>query len=152
VGIYPSFTLSLIFCEALLNEESATDCLIIATYSGTALGVSIGAGIGVAAVGHLLDGRGRFGAALGGALGGSAVGAAIGLLSSEEDFIKLSSYLVVGPIVGAMVLYALSDAFFPGPARPVAPARQEVDEYAQVLPMVSTTRTGGVIAGLAGRF
>lgn len=152
VGIYPSFAYSLLSCEALFDGGKATDCVIIATYSGIALSVSIGVGIGVAAVGHLLDGRGRFGAALGGALGGSAVGAAIGLLSSEDDLIKMSSYLVVGPVVGAMLLYGLSDAFFPGPTRPVAPARKGEDEYARVLPMVSTTRTGGIIGGLVGRF
>jgi len=65
----------------------------------------------------------------------------------------MAPFLLVGPAVGATLVYAFSDAFFPDPSRRIAPARkEEVDEYARVLPMVSTTRTGGVIAGLVGRF
>jgi hypothetical protein len=151
VSAYPAFTLSFVTCEALFDDDEAIDCLILGTYAGTALGVSIGAGIGVMAIGHLLDGRGQMGAALAGALAGSAVGAAIGF-SYDMDFVDMSVLLFVGPVVGATLLYTLSDAFFPGPARKVAPAREEVDEYARVLPMISTTRTGGIIGGIVGRF
>lgn len=151
VGIYPSFAFSFVACEVLFEGGKATDCAIAGTYSGTALSVSIGSAIGVMAVGRLLDGRGRFGAALGGALLGSALGTAIGL-GSDMDLVELSALLFVGPAVGATLFYAFSDAFFPDLTRPVAPPRKEVDEYARVAPMISTTRTGGIIGGLVGRF
>jgi hypothetical protein len=149
-GFFPSFGLSVIVCELVL-DKTGTKCLEVGTYAGTALSASIGTGLGVMAVGYLLDGRARTGATLGGALMGSALGLTIGL-AAGMDFLELSPLLLVGPAVGATLLYALSDAFFPDPTRTVAPARKEVDEYARVMPMVSTTRTGGIIGGLVGRF
>jgi hypothetical protein len=151
-GFFPSLVLSIVVCEVIL-ESTGTKCLEVATYSGTAVGVSLGAGLGVMAVGYLFDGRARTGATLGGALMGSALGAAIGLLSGM-DIVYMSTLLLVGPAVGATFLYALSDAYFPDPTRRVAPARKEKeeDEYVRVLPIISTTRTGGLIAGLVGRF
>lgn len=151
VGIIPAYTLSILTCVVLLDGSKATDCAIAGTYAGTALSVSIGTGIGVFAVGRLLGGRGQSGAALGGALLGSALGTAIGL-GSGVDIVYVSALLLVGPAVGATLLYAISDGSFPDPTRPVAPPSEEVDEYAWVLPMVSTTRTGGIIGGLIGRF
>jgi hypothetical protein len=142
--------LSIIVCELVL-DTTGTKCLEVATYSGAAVGASFGAGLGVMAVGYLLDGKARTSATLGGALMGSAMGATIGLLSGM-DIVETSALLLVGPVVGATLLYTLSDAFFPETTRKVAPARKEVDEYARVLPMVSTTRTGGIIGGLVGRF
>jgi hypothetical protein len=53
-----------------------------------------------------------------------------------------------------MLLYAISDNLNPEPTRRIAPTRKEVnvDEYARVLPMISTTPAGGIFAGLAGQF
>jgi hypothetical protein len=156
VGVYPSFAFSAVICEVILDTEGTT-CLELLTYSGTALSVSIGAGLGVLGVGHLLGGRARFGATIAGALAGSALGLVIGL-ASGGDLIDTAPLLLVGPALGATLLYALSDASFPDPRRPAAPARRDKDEdeyedeYALVLPMVSTTRTGGIIGGLVGRF
>lgn len=150
MGFFPSLAISIIACEAILDSPG-TECWEVATYSGTALSVSIGAGLGVMAVGYLLDGKARFGATLGGALGGSVLGLAIGL-SSGRKLLETAPYLFVGPILGATFFYTLSDAFFPETTRTVAPARKEADEYARVLPMVSTTRNGGIIGGLVSRF
>jgi len=152
VGAFPSFTLALIGCEAIL-DTSGTECLEVATYSGTAVSASIGAGLGVMAVGYLFDGRARTGATLGGALLGSGLGATIALVS-DMGIVEMSALLLVGPALGATVFYALSDAYFPDPTRRVAPTRKEKeeDEYARVMPMVSTTRTGGIIGGIIGQF
>jgi hypothetical protein len=151
VGLFPSFALSVVFCEVVFDGLDA-DCLESITYAGTALSVTIGAGLGVMAAGYLLDGKARTGATLGGAVISSAIGVTIGLFHGM-DLLDMAPFLLVGPAVGATLVYAFSDAFFPDPSRRIAPARkEEVDEYARVLPMVSTTRTGGVIAGLVGRF
>jgi MFS family permease len=120
--------------------------------SGVGLATSIGAGLGVVAVGYLLDGRARVGATIAGALAGSVVGAAIAL-STDKGSDALPPFLWVGPVLGATLVYALSDAFFPDPTRIIAPdEKEEEDEYARVLPMISTTRTGGIIGGIVGQF
>jgi hypothetical protein len=161
VGIYPVFGLSFVFCDAIHDGSKATDCALLLTYAGTALSVSIGAGLGVLGVGHLLDGKARFDATIAGALAGSAVGAVIGL-SSGLNVYEMAPLLLLGPVLGATLLYALSETYFPDPKRLAAPARKDKDKdkdedeygdgYACVLPMVSTTRTGGIIGGLVGRF
>jgi hypothetical protein len=151
-GFYPSLILSVIFCEVVIDKTSSK-CYEVGTYSGTALSMAIGTGLGVMAVGYLLDGKARTGATLGGSLMGSAIGLTIGL-SAGMDLLEMSPLLLGGAVVGATFLYALSDAYFPDPTRRIAPARKEKaeDEYARVLPMISTTRAGGIIGGLVGRF
>lgn len=115
--------------------------------AGTALGAAMGAGLGVGAVGALMKGRGQLRAALLGAFlgGGLALGLAWGLDASGRT-------AVIGGLVcsslGATVAYAISEALAPERTGTIA------DEYASlsVLPMLGSTRSGGVLAGLVGRF
>jgi hypothetical protein len=156
VGFFPVFGFSAVVCDVIRRGELDTDCVGVLTYAGTALSVALGAGLGVMGAGYLLDGRARLGAVLFGALAGSAVGGALarsrgtGLLDGETIIL-----LWAGPVIGATLGYALSDVLFPDPSRrirAVPPASEDEDEYALVLPVIGTTRTGGIIGGLAGRF
>ncbi len=122
------------------------------------MSTSLGAGLGVVGVGYLLGGKARVGATLGGALAGSLVSGIMFFLSERQELGNAIPFLLVWPTLGATLVYALSDAFFPEPTRSVAPAgkdknkAREEDEYVRVLPMVSATRTGGIIGGFIGRF
>lgn len=128
--------------EALFKDREGSVLL-----GGTALGAALGAGLGVGAVGALMKGRGELRAALLGAFlgGGLALGLARGLDASGNTVVIGG---LVGSSIGAMVAYAISEAL--APDRTITPA----DEYASlsVLPMLGSTRSGGVMAGLVGRF
>lgn len=149
----PVYVIAVLVCEGSIFGSTRSVCFESLFFSGVGLSASIGAGLGVVAVGYLLDGRARVGAAMGGALVGSAVGAAIPLLSGKEPESAVP-FMLAGTALGATLFYALSDAFFPDPTRAIAPdgKDEDEDEYAWVLPMVSTTRTGGIMGGLVGRF
>jgi len=115
--------------------------------AGTALGAAVGAGLGVGAVGALLKGRGQLRAALLGAFlgGGAALGLAWGLDASGRAAVISA---LVGSSLGATVAYAISEARAPERTSTAA------NEHASlsVLPMLGPTRSGGVVAGLVGRF
>lgn len=128
--------------EALFKNREGTALMV-----GTALGAVMGAGLGVGAVGALMKGQGQLRAALVGAFlgGGLALGIGWGLEASDKN-------VVIGTLVcsslGAAVAYAISDALAPDRTIPAAGERASLS----VLPMLGPTRSGGVMAGLAGRF
>jgi hypothetical protein len=156
VGFLPALAYSAVFCDLIRDGTSATDCTYALAFSGTALSVSIGAGLGVMGVGHLLDGKARFGAVLGGAMLGSAVAGAIARQNGWALLdLETMGLLWIAPVIGATLAYAVSGAYYPDPTRrirAVPPAPKDEDEYVQVLPMFGPTQTGGIIGGLAGRF
>jgi len=132
-----------LFLDEALFKDHEGSVLI----GGTALGAIIGAGLGVGAVGALMKGRGELRAALLGAFlgGGLALGLAWGLDASGKA--AVISGLVCSSL-GATVAYAISGALAPERTSTAA------DEHANlsVLPMLGPTRSGGVVAGLVGRF
>jgi hypothetical protein len=151
-SLIPVYAISVLICEGSIFGSTHSTCFETLFTSGVGLATSIGAGVGVVAVGYLLDGRARVGATIAGALVGSVVGGVIALSTGKES-VDLAPFLWVGPVLGATLVYALSDAFFPDPTRIIVPdEKEEEDEYARVLPMISTTRTGGIIGGIVGRF
>jgi len=115
--------------------------------AGTALAATVGAGLGVGAVGALLKGRGQLRAALVGAFLGGGLALGIGWRLDASGRAAVLGALVCSSL-GATVAYAISEARAPERTSTAA------DEHASlsVLPMLGPTRSGGVVAGLVGRF
>jgi hypothetical protein len=150
-GAIPGFIIGILACD---GPPYRGPCLDNYTLTGFGITSTLGAGLGVMGIGYVLGGEARTSAVMAGAAAGSAFGVALMVFSANSSLKDIAPYLVVGPALGATLLYTLSDAFFPEPARAIAPTRKvdPEDEYVQVLPMLTPTRTGGVLAGLVGRF
>lgn len=150
----PAFIVGFFACEGNGTLGIDSDCLNTVTYISAGVGASLGAGLGVMGAGYILGGRARLGAVMGGAMASSAVMVLAVLSTSERDFDAHALYFLGAPVLGATVIYLLSDAFFPDPTRVPAPDRKPdpEDEYVRVLPMLTPTLTGGVMGGLVGRF
>lgn len=153
-GLLPAFIIGVPVCESRPTSASRSSCLDTALYTGFGVGASLGAGLGVLGMGYLLKGEARTGAVMAGAVAGSALGAAFLLTYDRRDTKDHLMILVLAPTAGATLLYALSDAFFPEPSRPLSRDRKEQpeDEYVRVLPMLTPNRTGGIMGGLVGQF
>lgn len=147
-SIIPIFFLNIPFCGGDLIEGTAgVGCRI--TYLGPiALIGATGAGLGVAGVGTILQGQGRIGATLAGAVVGAAGGISLAFATDVKKLETFALYGLVSSALGATVVYALTDAFFPEPPFATSRARQGLS----VLPVLSATRAGGLMGGLAGRF
>lgn len=154
-GVFPAFIIGAMECKNRPDHASRSSCLDTALYTGFGVGASLGAGLGVIGMGFVLGGEARSGVVMAGALAGSALGAAYILTLDERDARNNLWLLLVSPTIGATLLYALSDAFFPEPSR-VLPRdldeKKPKDEYVRVLPLLSPTATGGIVGGLVGRF
>lgn len=153
-GVFPAFVIGVLACETRPDHASRTSCLETALSTGFGVGASLGTGLGVIGVGYLLGGEARSGAVMAGALAGSALGAAFVLTSADRSDKDNLVLWVVSPAIGATLLYALSDAFFPEPSRVIPRDRDDKpeDEYVRVLPLLTPTARGGIVGGLVGRF
>lgn len=109
--------------------------------------VFVGIPLGVQKAGQSAGGRGEFLPALGGTLLGTAVGAMYGLTSNGSGDLALG--LIVGPVVGAILGYEISDALA---RRGMPMARSTSHSGPSVAPVVGATPRGGFLGGLAGRF
>lgn len=108
-------------------------------------GVFGGLSLGVTAGGYLLDGQGRFLPTLAGSGLGLLAGGAIAVGLSQVDELLIIPPLILGPLVGAIIGYELShDRERDKAAGALSPV--------SLLPTVSVRPSGGVVAGLVGRF
>ena len=114
--------------------------------AGVSTIAAFGATVGVTAVGKLLYGRGRFWHTALGALVGTATGFLFALAYDMDNPFRTATVLA-GSALGATVAFAISDAYAP---ESKSPARAGTG--VSILPVVSATRTGGLIGGLVGRF
>ena len=107
-------------------------------------GYTMGAALGVKLMGNVFDGEGRFLHALLGAGAGFGAGllGALPLIETEGGW---AIPLIVFPLIGAAVGYELSHSS-------EIQRRAEESPLVMVLPSVGVSPTGGVIAGLVGRF
>jgi hypothetical protein len=145
-SVVPLFLLSLPFCEGSIIDGSSDTCENL-IYVGMATSAALGAAVGVTAIGKLLDGRGTFWATALGALLGTASAATIGF-TIEPRTAVFAGVILAGSALGATTGYAISELYAPAPTRPAPRAGSGVS----VIPVVSATRTGGLMGGLVGRF
>jgi hypothetical protein len=130
-------------CFSTCSDESETGAIfgLGLAFAGLVFGTAYGIDVG----GDFMDGHGRFLPAAGGVALGSLVGllgaGAVGNSSGEAGLL----FAILGPVVGGIVGYELSNT--PPVQRPVARASRT-----QVMPLVTTTPSGGLMGGLAGRF
>jgi len=108
------------------------------------VGYTAGVALGVKAMGSVFDGEGRFLHALLGAGAGFGAGllAMLPLIETEGGW---AIPLIIFPLVGATVGYEISHSN-------ELKRRAEEAPLVMVLPSVGVSPTGGVIAGLVGRF
>jgi hypothetical protein len=149
LSAFPLYLSSFVACGAGNEESSAEDCVVGITYTGIALSATAGVGLGVGAMGALLNGRGRFGPALGGAAVGAAVGLGIAFASGATENKPFVINGLVGATLGATLAYAIFDAL--ASERTSAAARLG-DTGPSVQPVLGATRSGGLVGGLVGRF
>ncbi|WP_224366606.1 hypothetical protein [Hyalangium versicolor] len=130
-------------CEADADVCFATVAII------TVPAAFVGIPMGVQMAGDGLGGRGKFLPALGGAILGMGVGAIYGM--SSDDSGPLVVGLLVGPLVGAILGYEISNALESQGAhlaRDASPRRKGP----QVVPVVGATPRGGILGGLSATF
>ncbi|WP_224240820.1 hypothetical protein [Hyalangium gracile] len=133
------------------NDCSDAECAI-PVLGSMSLGILLGTPLGVYGVGRAMDGHGKYWASLAGTTLGSLAGITLAVVSASADsdgLVLLS--LMLGPIVGAVLGYELSNTSeppLPGPAVSASSSRAGF----QCLPVFSVTRSGGILGGFAGRF
>jgi hypothetical protein len=128
-------------CDTCDDSSSAFLALGVAF-----VGISGGIGLGVYAGGSLIGGEGRFGVTLVGTLLGVLAG---GLVAIPAAILVEGGWVVPllsFPITGAIIAYEMSHAeALKGKAAPAG-------DGVKVVPVVSVRPSGGLFAGLAGRF
>lgn len=108
-------------------------------------GLSIVPALGIFGMGSLMGGEGRFLPTLGGTLLGSLAGVALGVITLLIAGPLAILPLLACPVIGGIISYENShEAVVLRPERALASA--------QMVPLVSVTPLGGLVAGLAGRF
>ncbi len=149
VGLVSVFVLFRIFdpiCGGGIVEGASGTCPNL-FYASALTTTALGTTVGVTLVGKLMHGRGGFWpTALGALLG---IGAAtLSVAATEPPEPVWIATLLAGSALGATVGFAVSDAFAAEPSDPAPRAGTRVS----ITPMVSATRTGGLVGGLVGRF
>jgi hypothetical protein len=141
----------LIGASALESVDcSADDNVCAATVIAvTVPAVFVGIPLGVQFAGQGLGGQGEFLPALGGTLVGTGAGLIYGLSSDGPG--PLVAGLIVGPLLGAIVGYEISNAIVRG-GSPAPRAVSSAFVSPQVVPLVGATPRGGLLGGLSGRF
>lgn len=110
---------------------------VVGAFAGVSLGVKVG--------GSLMDGQGRFLPTLGGSFLGLLAGGSIAAGLSQVHELLAVPPLILGPLAGAVLGYELShDSARDKAAGGLSPV--------SLFPSVSVGPSGGVVAGLVGRF
>jgi hypothetical protein len=138
-GLLMGFLVSSLVCS------QGGNCVGNVILVGIPIGMAGGLSFGTYGAGKLMGGRGGYGFTILGMLAGAAVGVGIAqVTSSSVAVLSIGG----GALGGAVAGYELSHAFSGSPAG----AQPRSDAALSVLPGVSVTHQGGVLAGLAGRF
>jgi hypothetical protein len=113
------------------------------------LGAGPGSGLGVYAAGRLMGGEGGFLGTMAGAVLGT--GSAFLLLETDDGPSTLARELgtALMPLAGAIFAYEISNALA---GSPPSPSPGGSGEAPSLVPVASTTKEGGVLGGLVGRF
>ncbi len=105
----------------------------------------VGIPLGVQMAAQSLGGRGEFLPALAGTLVGTGAGLIYGFSSTGTG--PMITGLIVGPLLGAIVGYEISNALVQN-----GPLSASAHASPQVVPTVGATPGGGILGGLSGRF
>lgn len=126
--------LGLLVGAAVFAPTCDSDSCIIPIFLTGMVGAAFGTPIGVYGAAKLLGGQGRYWPSFLGTVLGAGVGALAAAVAQNETATAVS--LATGPIIGAIVGYELSHAYV----------------QRRVVPTLGLSLTGGVVAGLSGRF
>jgi hypothetical protein len=126
--------LSLLLGAAVFAPTCDSDSCIIPIFLTGAMGASFGIPLGVYGAGRLQGGQGRYWPAFLGTIVGAGLGALTSVISNNETATAVS--LTAGPVLGAIVGYELSHSYV----------------QRRLTPTLGLSLTGGVVAGLSGRF
>lgn len=137
--------------QALSGKGLGADCSSCAVdyNSGFVLGAGLGSGLGVYGTGSLMGGDGDFLATMLGA--GLGTGAAFLFLNAAKDDLNGNAMVFTSlamPLAGAIAGYEVSGAlagYTPSPPR-------WSSKSPKLIPVATTTKDGGVLGGLVGRF
>jgi hypothetical protein len=145
VGAGPALGLSTLMesCDGCHNVTASTTIALV----GVAGGVG-GIALGVWGSGALLGGEGRYLPTLLGVGVGALTGGGLAVYLAEEQDVseeKALLSLVIGPILGGIVGYEISHAI-------EVDRLQEITPGVALFPTVGVPPSGGVVAGLVGRF
>ncbi len=147
-SIYPLLLLSFPICKGSFSEGPSGRACELGLSAGIGVSAALGAAMAVTAVGRLLHGRGRFWHTALGALLGIGAASTIALTTDLRDAVFIATVLT-GSALGATAGFAISESYFPVEPKQAAP---RAGAGASVMPVVSTTRKGGILGGLVGRF
>lgn len=148
VGVLSGAGLGKVGAEALgpkCSYFACRDYLKLSLFAG--VGGTLGAALPIYFTGNLFDGQGRFGYTLLGAALGAMPSALFAFRAVGDAELIGAVFYCVTPIVGGFLGYGLShrSAVARPPPRMLLPG-------AQVVPVVTMSREGGLVGGLAGRF
>ncbi len=146
-SLFPVAFLTDAVCDGSLIEGEAHPVCYINIITGVGLSASLGAALAVTGIGKLMHGRGRFWPTALGAVLGTAAGFGLAALSKPHDEVIIGISLA-GTALGATVGFTASESYV---AKPTALPPQ-AGTGVSIMPMVSATRTGGLMGGLVGRF
>jgi hypothetical protein len=145
LGSIPTAVVAIPFCVASDGFGDDPSCAI-AVGAGLSLSYSVGVTMGVTLVGNRLGGQGDGVLTFLSALAGAALGSGIGIATRSTGALILG--MSIGPLVGATMGYELSHTVNTQPLGPELQARSGF----RVMPVISATPGGGILAGFAGRF
>jgi hypothetical protein len=140
VGIIPG---GLLFFAAF--SEYSESLAILSLAVGFA-GVAAGTAGGIVGAASLVDGEGEYWPTAGGAAIGALVGVLVSAIVAENAEEAAIIPAATGPILGGMIGYELSHSNAERRRHP------SLASGTRVMPVVSVHPSGGVLAGLVGRF
>lgn len=162
-GALPGVLMMTVPC--LTDEcDSSTNARFIAGLAWGYAGWTLGSGLGIGLGGSLAGGEGELLAALGGAALGALVGAAgsvatLGLataLYSVNSALGLLAVVIAVPLVSLPLLFAAPIVggmrFYESSHESAVAEQQRASASVRMLPVVSVSPSGGLVAGLVGRF
>jgi hypothetical protein len=130
-------------CDCKASEQVPS---LIFGYGLMGLGAATGSLLGIMGAGALMDGEGRAGPTFAGVALGALLGAAVGgpmlFVMGPASLV----FVIAGPIIGGILAYEGSHD------EAIAKKQRLTRAGVRVMPVVSTTRSGGLLGGLAGSF
>jgi hypothetical protein len=140
LGIIPG---GLLFIAAFSENSESLGILSLAVGF---VGVAAGTAGGIVGAASLVDGEGAYWPTLGGVAIGALVGALVSGIVARSAGDAAIIPAATGPILGGMIGYEISHS------NAVSRRRPALDSDTHLMPVVSVHPSGGVLAGLVGRF
>jgi hypothetical protein len=140
VGVIPG---GLLFIAAFSESSESLGILSLAVGF---VGIAAGTAGGIVGAASLVDGEGAYWPTAGGAAIGTLVGLLVSAIVVENEEEAAIIPAITGPILGGIIGYELSHSNAERRGHP------SLASSTRVMPVVSVHPSGGVLAGLVGRF